>query len=444
MSALTAQLTAELVVRGATLTDQIADLVTDWRLDLGTDRVTQLDLTVQDPGLLLWTSNLFERGADVAWRDLDLTITGREVTAGPATEQVRLMCRERGAQQLKRETGQHVWRDVAPHELAADVAEKVGLRSIVQPVTGRRTEVVRAHEPGQDPESTWDVLVRLGREEGMVLFVAAGTLYFGKPTWLVSRSEDRWKWGWRQPAAVELQDVPTCADSDDANSRTIEGRMLTLDALGHRPGDGAELAGVSGFSDRMIVSDVRIDAASTLADVSLVQPVDPEPRPPAASGPAATATTMTEVDAPSGSSVRSTPAIERFVKLCLKQAGDRYIWGAGRGPAGGDPGSFDCSGLIYWAARTVGLPSPGGTAFEQYNTCRRTNRLIPVSQGINTRGAMLFNGRGGPGLTGRASIQHVAISLGDGNTIEARGTRYGVGVFSARRGFDHAGLLAGG
>ena len=44
---------------------------------------------------------------------------------------------------------------------------------------------------------------------------------------------------------------------------------------------------------------------------------------------------------------------------------------------------------------------------------------------------------------GRDAITHVAISLGNGLTIEARGRAWGVGVFSATRGFDFAGKIPG-
>jgi hypothetical protein len=61
--------------------------------------------------------------------------------------------------------------------------------------------------------------------------------------------------------------------------------------------------------------------------------------------------------------------------------------------------------------------------------CRQKGTIIPLEQAIRTRGALLFaNG-------------HVAISLGDGRTIEARGRAYGVGIFNARGRSFHTGAL---
>jgi len=61
-----------------------------------------------------------------------------------------------------------------------------------------------------------------------------------------------------------------------------------------------------------------------------------------------------------------------------------------------------------------------------------------VSTARATRGALLFRIDEGP------SNDHVAISLGDGKTIEARGAAYGVNVFSvAGRRWTHGGLIPG-
>ena len=56
---------------------------------------------------------------------------------------------------------------------------------------------------------------------------------------------------------------------------------------------------------------------------------------------------------------------------------------------------------------------------------------MPVQEALRTPGALLFR----PG--------HVAISLGDGRTIEARGRRYGVGIFDGAGRFTHAGWPPG-
>ncbi len=61
---------------------------------------------------------------------------------------------------------------------------------------------------------------------------------------------------------------------------------------------------------------------------------------------------------------------------------------------------------------------------------------IEIEDAITTPGALLFRMS--------SSGNHVAISRGNGTTIEARGKAYGVGVFSAKgRPWTHAGLIPG-
>lgn len=122
-----------------------------------------------------------------------------------------------------------------------------------------------------------------------------------------------------------------------------------------------------------------------------------------------------------------------FVTVCLTQAGDPYVFGAEASGSDPNPRAFDCSELIEWACARVGVKFVDGSV-NQINACARAGREIPLAQGIRTRGAVLFR-RGNP--------NHIAVSLGDGRTIEARGRAYGVGSFQATGRFERAGLIPG-
>ena len=82
-------------------------------------------------------------------------------------------------------------------------------------------------------------------------------------------------------------------------------------------------------------------------------------------------------------------------------------------------------------------PEPAATAFMAILNILSPYFPTPeeskkVEQALRTPGALLFR----PG--------HVAISLGDGRTIEAKGSKYGVGIFSAHnRGWTTGGLIPG-
>lgn len=132
---------------------------------------------------------------------------------------------------------------------------------------------------------------------------------------------------------------------------------------------------------------------------------------------------------PPGPAGRGTA--ESFVQKALAQRGDRYIFGTETNLNDPNPKAFDCSELVQWAAHQAGVSVPDGT-MNQLPYFRQKGTTVSVDQALRTRGALLFR----PG--------HVAISLGDGRTIEARGRDYGVNIFSAQgRGWTAGALIPG-
>ncbi|EIV92975.1 NlpC/P60 family protein [Frankia sp. QA3] len=127
----------------------------------------------------------------------------------------------------------------------------------------------------------------------------------------------------------------------------------------------------------------------------------------------------------------------RFLEAAVAQAGDRYVYGAEANLHDADPGAFDCSELTQWAAAQAGVEIPDGAA-AQYDALRSRGQEISVEQALHTPGALLFH-QDASGYVG-----HVAISLGDGRTIEARNSRAGVGIFEGRENWlNRAAVLPG-
>jgi cell wall-associated NlpC family hydrolase len=124
-----------------------------------------------------------------------------------------------------------------------------------------------------------------------------------------------------------------------------------------------------------------------------------------------------------------------FVAIALTQKGDPYEFGSEAEFSDPDPPEFDCSELVQWAAARCEVQFVDG-AQNQRDACQRADTLMEVNDGIRTRGALLFRIDEDPGN------DHVAISLGDGKRIEARGEGYGVNIFSAvDRDWTHAGAV---
>ena len=126
----------------------------------------------------------------------------------------------------------------------------------------------------------------------------------------------------------------------------------------------------------------------------------------------------------------TSTAGEEFVRLALAQAGDRYVFGAEAGTDEANPDVFDCSELTQWAAHRAGVDLPDGS-WLQYQALADEGGAMSVEQALKTRGALLFYFSESPTGAGRPNQAHVAISLGDGRTIEARSTKDGVGIFTA-------------
>jgi cell wall-associated NlpC family hydrolase len=118
------------------------------------------------------------------------------------------------------------------------------------------------------------------------------------------------------------------------------------------------------------------------------------------------------------------PTSSEFVAYCEAQYGKPYVWGSN------GPDSFDCSGLIVSALWELGVLPRGddrGSA-----ALIEMARAIPVAEGVSTLGALLY--RDG----------HIAVSRGDGSTIEAGSPETGVYHGSATRPskpWTRAGLL---
>jgi peptidoglycan DL-endopeptidase CwlO len=96
------------------------------------------------------------------------------------------------------------------------------------------------------------------------------------------------------------------------------------------------------------------------------------------------------------------------VGVALKYIGVPYLWG------GTTPSGFDCSGLVQYCYRAVGVNLPR-TSREQF---RVGTFIAPDNQGALKPGDLVFFGYGAdPGR-----IHHVGMYVGDGNFIHAPGT----------------------
>lgn len=141
--------------------------------------------------------------------------------------------------------------------------------------------------------------------------------------------------------------------------------------------------------------------------------------------------------------------VENFLLQMLGQAGDRYEFGAEAELSESDPTAWDCSELIQWAAGTCSPPIeptvPDGS-WLQFRHIALHHCTSSIERAIATRGMVLARFSSSPLEGGRPTSSHIAVSIGDGLTIEARGAAWGVGSWTSAqgvRGWTHAGYLPG-
>lgn len=102
---------------------------------------------------------------------------------------------------------------------------------------------------------------------------------------------------------------------------------------------------------------------------------------------------------------------EGAVQKALEQQGKPYVWGA-KGP-----NAFDCSGLVTWAFRSIGIEVSGNT----YSMRDNVPRVLGDPQLVARRGDLLISSSGG----------HVQIYLGNGFSISAENSSIPVGIYPA-------------
>jgi cell wall-associated NlpC family hydrolase len=113
----------------------------------------------------------------------------------------------------------------------------------------------------------------------------------------------------------------------------------------------------------------------------------------------------------------------RAAKLALRAVGVPYAWG-GASPASG----FDCSGLVHWAYKRIGVELPH-SSYALYNLGRRVrpSRLKPGD-------LVFFSGLGHVGMyLGRGRMVHAPSSGRHVEIVRLASSHYGRRLVGARR-----------
>jgi len=417
------------------------------------ETVPHLRFTIADPeGDLLWSHrSVWVRGAHVQYEDLDMRLDEIAFTPGPhTTGQLEVTAADDIVWSLRSLKGPRTASGISASEWIAQEMRLVGMnpdKYLLAESVPSQSEIARdvpdqEGQASQDEEpSAWTTITRLARELGKRVFVSGRRLVFGSSAFAMR---------WTAPGQVRLSwhsldegerwlSLPTArytAVGDRSDVLEVTGRVPLNRAKYFRPGvpvivrDTPSVAGGEWreFMVKSLAHSIGTDTDG--ADIVLTLPVDPPAQPPQTSANVNAGSTSNGATVSGGG---ADGQVDSFVSLALQQAGKSYVFGAQPSASDPNPRAFDCSALVQWACRRVGIEDPTRTTHTQLAKIRAAGRVISVQQGINTKGALLF----------APDVEHVAISLGNGKTIEAMNPAQGVRQGNAGGRFGSAGLLVG-
>jgi cell wall-associated NlpC family hydrolase len=440
-------------IRGAQVQGDFANAIIDApKFEAGTETVPNLIFTVADPGgALLYnldrTGWFWSRGGTVNYQDLTMKMDQISFEPGShMTGQLTVTAVDDIVFALMNLKGARTAAGISATEWIAQELQLCGFdpgkvflgESVPSQSMIARDEADQSgnNTAGQEP-SAWTTITRLAKELGKRIFVSGSRLVFGSVAFAMqwcNTGTMRLSWqGYTE--AEHFLTLPSATRVSVGSKQGIlqlTGRIPLNRARFFRPGTRVSLVsipGIAGSDPRiMMVSHIGHDIGTDVdgAEVTLLEPIDPPPEPPTA--PTAAGANGGDTSASGTSGGGADGQVDAFVRIALTQVGKKYVFGAEASPSDPNPRAFDCSELCEWAAARAGITPklPDGSS-AQKAFCKP----ISVSQAINTKGALLF-------LPG-----HVAISLGNGSTVEAMNPSNGVRQGKAAGRFSSGGLIPG-
>lgn len=397
-------------------------------LTLTINGASTLTLTLDDTDRILMAS---EALTTRSWATVE-GVNFEFVKVGKSADAITLTFEDAIASALRREKQKRRWAagSASRREIILQLCKGANVKASVDPE--KRPNVKSDVKRGPD-SNAWDLTGTLATDIGWRRFSNGKRIIAGSDEWLLERDG--------KPRRIR-ENVGAWGSFDcdlDVGKRASELRTtVTTEAGVLMPGDGfLILDDWPALAGKWILSEYRHRLTTTQAEVTLIRkaPVLKEPkRQTSTAGDAGDPNFVPDVAGDPGPSSGNTatttsanPARETMVRFALAQAGDAYVWG-GNGPSG-----WDCSGLVQGATAAAGK-TLGKPVASQWATCQSAGVTISVAEALRIRGALLFR-LGSP-------YNHVAISLGNGSTIEAMGSAYGVLVAgnAAGRGWTGAAL----
>lgn len=269
-----------ILIGGAQLPTDIAAQTISASLSDPVGALTELTLTINDPGLNVYTRGLFAIGAPVRWNDLDLQIATVQVGPGDTgAGQIEIGARPRRVRELQELKGPKVLSATSPSDAVRLLAAGPVM---VEPGLPRGNISVTGETEQEKPESYWTAFERWAGESGAIVFEQAGVIWFGKPSWIKQNMPAGPAVHWAGPDESDpyLLSMPVCRRTEDDAEEPATIELSVHPSLGERYRSGMRVAftGIPKFEGEYWVAsvdaDMRVESPWT---IQLAVPVDPKP-----------------------------------------------------------------------------------------------------------------------------------------------------------------------
>ena len=237
---------------------EVRESITDLTFNLSARGVSEIQMTVSDPGFRMHNANYFMVGRSVKYADEFYEMAAVRVRHN-RQDVVQVQARLKATEELRREKGQYNFGNVSPTAFASALAARKGLDFFGEE-TIASGNIIRNATDNSD-ESTWDVLQKLARENEFFAFEAQGVLFFASEQAIIdsqpgftlnvpSGSND----------AFFASDVNVRRTQDGRSAATLSADLLkNSSSLSVFPGAVVQVVGLNNF-DKFMVDQMTYNA----------------------------------------------------------------------------------------------------------------------------------------------------------------------------------------
>jgi hypothetical protein len=271
-----------IVVRGANLSSELVERLNSADLDYTSDGASQLTLKFRENSNfdLIRNGSFAVGGTERLGSSVDLTDQKFEVASvaldsGDTGVTLTIQARSQGIMHLQRRYQAAAQNNVSPTAWARQLATSKGLRFV-----GQDSAVLPVVSQNTSEASPWVALQRIAGDLGFIVFEAAGTVYFGQPTWILDQSNERpyrWEGETTTGPLLALPSFRRTGDTSNAAYATVSFTVMATEAENLLPGMRVDLSGVPTFEGKYMVTKVGFSLGpAEVATISAEIPVNPE------------------------------------------------------------------------------------------------------------------------------------------------------------------------